>query len=75
MDEFRVPKIRMLSDIITIRDNMQFPKFSNDGEFLLILFIEDMLEAMGGHNDDYLNFFTARMLLTLVRRPIFRLYL
>lgn len=38
LDEIRVPEIRLLSEIIDIGYNMRFPKFSNDGQFLKILF-------------------------------------
>jgi len=46
--------------------------FSNDGEFLRILYLEDMLEQLGGREDDYLNYFTARMLLLLESKPLYK---
>jgi len=71
LDEFHVPEIRMLSDVITVGDHMNFPKFSNDGEFLRIMFIDDILSDLGSRTDDYNNHFTARMLMMLEGRPIF----
>ena len=71
LDEFHVPEIRMLSDIISVGDNMHFPKFSNDGEFLKIIFLNEMLKDLGSRTDDYNNHFTARMLLMLESRPIY----
>jgi hypothetical protein len=42
-----------------------FPDFSNDGEYLRFLHIEDVLDHIGGREDDYHNALTARMLLML----------
>ena len=69
--EIRVPEIRLLSEIVDIGDKMSFPKFSNDGQFLKILFSDDMLENLGSPEDDYQNHFTARMLLLLEGRVVF----
>ncbi len=71
LEEFHVPEIRMLSDVITVGDQMSFPKFSNDGEFLRIMFLNDMLGDLGSRSDDFNNHFTARMLLMLEGRSIF----
>jgi hypothetical protein len=70
-DEIRVPEIRLLSEIVEIGYNMNFPKFSNDGHFLKLLFLDDILENLGSPADDYHNHFTARMLLLLESRPIY----
>ncbi|MCA1381087.1 nucleotidyltransferase domain-containing protein [Bradyrhizobium sp. BRP23] len=40
-DEIRVPEIRLLSEIVEIGYDMDFPKFSNDGHFLKLLFLDD----------------------------------
>lgn len=71
LEEVKVPEIRLLSEIIDIGYNMRFPKFSNDGQFLKILFIDEILEKLGSPEDDYFNHFTARMLLLLESKPIF----
>jgi hypothetical protein len=70
-DEIRVPEIRLLSEIVEIGYNMSFPKFSNDGHFLKLLFLDDILDNLGSPADDYHNHFTARMLLLLESKPIY----
>jgi hypothetical protein len=69
--ETRIPEIRLLSEIIDIGFKMNFPTFSNDGEYLKILFAEDILNNLGSPSDDYHNYFTARMLLLLEGRPVY----
>jgi hypothetical protein len=71
LTEVRVPEIRLLSEIIDIGFRMRFPKFSNDGEYLKILYAEDMLKNLGSPDDDYNNHFTARMLLLLEGRAVY----
>jgi hypothetical protein len=71
MGEFRVPEIQLLSETIDIGYEMKFPRFSNDGEFLRILFSNDILMNLGSPADDYQNHFTARMLLLLEGRCIY----
>ncbi len=70
-DGIRLPAIRMLSEVIGICDRLRFPEFSNDGEFLQILRLDLMLSSLGSPEDDYNNYFTARMLLMLESRPLF----
>lgn len=67
---FNLSKIQMMSEIIDIARQMHFPEFSNDGEFLSVLFVPEILENLGGRSDDYENHFTARLLLLLEGRPI-----
>lgn len=70
-EEYRVPKIRMMSEIISIGDRLNFPKFSNDGQFLRVLHLPDILAHLGGDEDDYRNYFTSRLLLILESRPLY----
>jgi predicted nucleotidyltransferase len=65
-----IKKLRAFSKIIEEADRLNFPSFSNDGEFLRIIESSDMLKELGGRNDDHLNFFTARMLMLLESVPI-----
>lgn len=65
LKEVRVPEIGIISDIIGIGSEMNFPKFSNDGEYLNLLYINDIIGDLGSRADDYNNHFTARMLLML----------
>lgn len=63
--EPRTKSLRIFGRVIEIADQMGFPKFSNDGEYLVILPTKNMLQELGGRRDDHENFFTARMLLLL----------
>ena len=49
---------------------MNLPEFSGDGKFLEIHFAEDMINLLGSREDDFRNFFSARMLLLLESKPI-----
>ena len=49
---------------------MSFPKFTNDGKYLEILFADEMLSSLGGRQDDHMNYFTSRMLLLLESHPV-----
>ncbi len=66
-----MPEIRLLSELVEIGYMMSFPKFSNDGHFLKLLFLNDILESLGSPADDYYNHFTARMLLLLESKPVY----
>ena len=70
-DSYNVPTIRMMSEVVRIGDDLGFPKFSNDGQYLKILHLEDILSTLGGHEDDYTNNFTARLLMILESKPIY----
>lgn len=64
-DEPRTHSLRLFGKVIEIVDNMVFPKFSNDCEYLVILNSNDILSNLGSRTDDHENYFTARMLLLL----------
>lgn len=70
-DGYNVPMIRMMSNVIRIGDSLGFPKFSNDGQYLKILHVSEILDNLGGNLDDYKNHFTARLLMMLESNPIF----
>ena len=67
----RTASMRAFSRIIDEADRLSFPAFSNDGEFLKILERPEITKELGGRNDDYFNFFTARMLLLLESKPVY----
>ena len=67
----RIPTIQLFSDVIDIGSGLNFPKFSNDGEFLKLLFLEEIEENLGSRDDDFLNHFTSRMLLMLESKPVY----
>jgi len=66
-----IDQIKMFSSVISVGDGLEFPAFSNDGEYLKLIYIDEMIDGLGGRSDDYLNHFTARMLLLLEGRPLF----
>lgn len=71
LDTPTISSLRLFSTIISVADNMSFPKFSNDGQYLKILEKPRILDELGGPNDDHLNFFTARMLMVLESRCVY----
>lgn len=66
----RLSELRLFAQIIETGEQLKFPTFSNDGEFLRFLYLDDMLQMLGGREDDFQNFFTARMLLLLESAPL-----
>ena len=70
-DKFsKITKTLIDADLIKICGEMNLPEFSGDGEYLEIHNIQEIHKELGSRNDDYSNFFTARMLLLLESRPI-----
>lgn len=67
-----IKSMRAFSRIIEEADKLEFPAFSNDGEFLRILESPEMKRELGGRNDDYLNYFTARMLMLLESTSVYK---
>ena len=68
-----VPRIRKTlldADLIRAAQELGFPQFSNDGQYLQIHYIDDILHNLGGPEDDFKNHFTARLLLLLESRPL-----
>jgi hypothetical protein len=61
----RLSELRLFARVINVGRKMEFPTFSNDGEYLRVLFLDDILNKLGSPEDDSQNFFTARMLLLL----------
>ena len=64
-------QLRMFGKVIEIADDMSFPKFSNDCEYLVLLNTEEIRSNLGGRIDDHGNYFTARMLFLLESRCLF----
>jgi predicted nucleotidyltransferase len=67
----RTAKILIDAELIRIAGAMGFPPFSNDAQYLEIHSLNEMLDKLGGAEDDFKNFFTARMLLLLESRPVY----
>ncbi|MDF0603781.1 nucleotidyltransferase domain-containing protein [Psychromarinibacter sp. C21-152] len=70
-EEPNIKSLRLFSRVIEIADEMNFPKFSNDGKYLRILEKPMMLSELGGPEDDHSNYFTARMLMILESKCVF----
>jgi hypothetical protein len=71
LKELRTNQYRMYGKLIEIADHMNFPKFSNDCEYLTLLNTDEILSNPGGRIDDHGNYFTARMLFLLEGRCLF----
>lgn len=61
----RIREVKILNTVVESASSACFPDFSNDGEFLKFLHIDDMIKHIGSREDDYQNALTARMLLIL----------
>ena len=64
-------KILIDAKLIQIARRLHFPDFSNEGKYLEIHKLGDMLRTLGGPEDDYKNYFTARLLLLLESQPVY----
>lgn len=71
----KISKTIIDASIIKLCRDMRFPEFSGDGEYLEVHIVNSILEELGSRNDDYLNYFTARMLLLLESKPIYNVTL
>lgn len=63
-----IEQITLKADLIRASADAEFPPFSGDGEYLVVHPLSDLLDLLGGPDDDKTNFFTARMLLLLESR-------
>jgi hypothetical protein len=62
--------LRLAGHLIETVDNLGFPEFSGDAEWLDVHNVARMAEQLGSPADDSENAFTARMLLLLESRPV-----
>lgn len=67
----KIEKTLVDASLIKITREMEFGDFSGDGEYLQVHDLKEILDNLGNREDDYRNFFTARMLLLLESTPIF----
>ena len=66
----RTQKTLIDADLIRTAADLGFPPFSNDGQYLEVHHLDDMLNNLGSPADDFENFFTARILLLLESVPL-----
>ena len=67
----RIAKTLLDADLIQTVRCLGFPEFSNDAEYLSIHYLDDIKNSLGGREDDFKNYFTARLLLLLESRPLY----
>jgi hypothetical protein len=63
--------VRLAAAIVEATEEMSFPPFTGDGQYLEVHYVQRMEEVLGSPEDDSINAFTARMLLPLESRPVF----
>lgn len=68
--ESRLCEYKIYADLIRLNDDLGLPQFSNDGEFLKVHFLDDLINNAGSRRDDSENLFTTRMLLILESVPV-----
>jgi predicted nucleotidyltransferase len=67
----RIEQALLDADVIRLVRELGFPEFSRDGQFLQVHQLAAILENLGGQEDDFRNYFTARLLLLLESRPLY----
>jgi len=63
--------VRLAAAIVEATDDMGFPPFTGEGQYLEVHYVQRMEDVLGSPEDDSINAFTARMLLLLESRPVF----
>lgn len=66
----RTDEARLQTAVIRAMGKAKFDPPSNDGEYITLHTLDDMIERLGGPHDDSANTFTGRMLLLLEGRPL-----
>lgn len=61
----KLKEIRLINSAIEVNERLNYGPFSNDGRFLKVYSLAEMLTVVGAPYDDSENLFTARMLLLL----------
>lgn len=67
----KLTKTLIDAELIKMIRNMDLPDFSGDGSYLQIHSVNDLIYELGSTNDDYKNYFTARLLLLLESSSLF----
>lgn len=66
----KLKELKLFSAVIDVAAEMNFPEFSNDGQYLQTLKCDQVLHHLGSPEDDGLNLFTLRMLMLLESKCI-----
>lgn len=67
----RTKELRLFGKMIDVVEELNFPKFSNDCQYLTVISADEILQHLGSPRDDHENYFTARMLLLLESKCLF----
>src|SRR6266496_2105741 len=62
--------ICVMADLIRTTRDLSIPEFSGDGRYLVHYSVHDLVDTLGGREDDVTNTFTARLLLLLESRAL-----
>ena len=66
----RLEEYTLYAHLIRLNNELEFPSFSNNGEYLKVHSLKKLKNETGSHRDDSENLFTVRMLLMLESQPI-----
>ncbi len=66
-----ISKTLIDAELIKLNRKLEIPEFSGDGKYLEVHSLKHIMDELGSQEDDYKNFFTARLLLLLESSPIF----
>ena len=67
----RIRDVKILNAVLESSEAAGFPDFSNDGQYLKFLHIDSVIRHIGSREDDYINAFTARMLMLLEAKYLY----
>ena len=71
LSEPHTQELRLFGKLVEIVDDMSFPKFSNDCQYLKIQHSPQILQHIGSSEEDNENYFTVRMLLLLESKCLY----
>lgn len=66
----KLDEICLKAQLIDLSRSLRLPDFSGDGQYLKCYTGSQLASSIGSEDDDYLNTFTARLLLLLESRPL-----
>lgn len=66
----RLFTFQVIAELIRVNQDEGFPEFSNDGQYLRVYSVSDLVSHTGSPVDDQGNYFTARMLMLLEGQPL-----
>lgn len=70
-NQLREVQLGLFGKMIDTIHEMGFPRFSNDCQYLSLLYTDDMFSNLGSPKDDHENYFTVRMLMLLESKCLY----